>query len=159
MKKTVLVLSALCMTAVGFSQLSKKWEFKVGISTPLPADVDNASNRISVGSVASEVSTPIYKKISAVGNVMYIKCVNVENSRFSQIPVMVGAKYAIDKNYYFGVSTGVTFYNKKEVGSGDFIYSPYIGMQTKRISVDMRYFNTVRPDAIRFMGLVFSYTL
>ena len=75
------------------------------------------------------------------------------------IPVMAGVRYHIDEMFYFGASGGGTFYNQSKYGSLDFMYSPHIGIQAKRLSFDIRYVNTLKTNPVKTTALVFSYTL
>lgn len=156
--KKVLLIVALLATSVCFAQTSKKFSYKLGFVTPLPVDLNSTSLQIGLGSTIGEVGYKVSEKITATGNLAYIRFVNSQDAKLSQIPLMVGAKYTINKQFYFGAAIGGAAYNK--AGSGtNFIYSPYLGMQLNKISVDLRYMNTVKTESIRVIGFVFSYTL
>ncbi len=155
MKKVFLFLFAVAITAVSYSQ-KKSFSYKLGVVTSIPADVD-ASTSIGLGSTLGEVSYPLSKKIDAVGTVGYTRYKDAEG-KFSQIPVSVGARYQIDQLFHFGATVGLGFYNKSSLGN-DVVYTPYVGLKMKKITCDIHYFNTIRTEPIKLIGLVFSYSL
>lgn len=155
MKKVVLALSISCLSMFSFAQ---KLTYRIGLVTSLPTDTDVSTTRITLGSTVGEVSRTISKKVVATGSVGYTRYQDKEGMKFSQIPVCVGAKYIIDSMFHFGANAGIAFYNKKSM-TADFIYSPFVGMQIKRICIDARYVNTVKTEPIKVLALVFSYTL
>lgn len=159
MKKVVFCLFLSVISVCSFAQKkAPKFGWKLGLLTSLPADNDVPATRVSLGSTFGDVTLPLSKKVTAVGNVAYIKYKDNEGKAFSQVPVWIGAKYSIDNQFYFGGSAGLCFYNKSSYGT-DFQFSPYVGMQIKKISIDARYINTVRTEPIKVIALVFSYTL
>jgi hypothetical protein len=159
MKKVVFCLLFSAVAVVSYAQKAKtKFGWKIGLLTSLPADNDVPATRVTLGSTFGDVTYPLSKKVTAVGNLAYIKYKDNEGKSFSQIPVWIGAKYSIDSQFYFGASSGICFYNKGGNGT-DFQFSPYVGMQIKKISVDARYINTVRTEPTKVIALVFSYTL
>jgi hypothetical protein len=145
---------ALGTTAV-YAQKTK-FAYKVGIVTSLPANVTGTT--INSGSTMLEISTKVSKKISGVGNTGYIRLTPAD-AAISQIPVLVGLKYAVTDQWYFGASAGVTIPTKKAYGSTEFGYSPYLGYIKGHISVDARYYLSGLQTPISTMGLVFSYSL
>ncbi len=153
MKKTFLLFLAVSITAIANAQFS----YKLGIVTPFPTDTDVPQTSIGIGSTLGEANYKLSKKISAVGTLGYIRYKDAEGAKFSQIPVTVGGKYAIDSMFHFGATAGVAFHNKK---GSDFIYTPYIGLTVKKVTFDIHYFNTVRTvEPIKILALVFSYSL
>ena len=157
MKKLVLSI-ALFATMSAFAQkTTNNFNYKIGFVTPMPADLNSISTEIGLGSTMGEVDYKLSEKIMATGNVAYIRFVS-QDGKFSQIPIMIGAKYVINKQFYFGANAGLAFYNKSSFGT-DFIYSSYLGAQFNKISVDFRYMNTVKTESIRVLGFVFSYSL
>jgi hypothetical protein len=160
MKKILLSAAVLLSTTVSFAQTSSsKIGYKIGVLTSLPTDTDVPSTRITLGSTTGEVNYKVSKKITATGSVSYIRYTNAENVKFAQIPVTVGTRYAIDQQFYFGANAGLAFYNKKAFGTTDFIYSPYVGMQIKKIAVNFNYINTVKDEPVKVLALSFNYTL
>ena len=162
MKKLLLVFAAVTVAATTtFAQKKSNGKFgwKIGLLTSLPTDLDVPQTRITLGSTVGEVNRKLSKKITATGSMAYVRYTDTEGRDFAQIPVLLGARYAIDNQFYFGANAGVAFFNKSEFGSTSFLYSPYIGMQIKKISIDARYMNTVREEPIKVICLVFSYTL
>lgn len=159
MKKVVLLsIALLAITGVYAQKKVSKFNYRVGLVTSLPTDNDIPQTTITLGSTLGEMSYKVSKKISATANVGYTRYEDKDNIQFAQIPVTLGARYHIDQQFYFGANAGIAPYNKSALGT-DFIYSPYVGMQIKKISIDARYMNTVRPEPIKVICLVFSYTL
>jgi hypothetical protein len=162
MKKVFLSAVAITLTIASFGQQKKtpvKFGWKIGLLTSLPADNDVPATRISLGSTFGDVTYPISQKITAIGNVAYIKYKDEEGKSFSQIPVMVGASYKINEMFHFGANAGLAFYNKSANSNANFIYTPFVGMDIKKISIDARYINTVKDEPIKVLALVFSYKL
>jgi hypothetical protein len=159
--KKILLSAAVLLSATAFAQTTptSKFGWKLGLLTSLPTDTDIPATRIALGSTTGEVNYKLSKKITATGSLSYIRYNSSENVKFAQVPVTVGARYAIDQQFYFGASTGLAFYNKKEFGTTDFIYSPYVGMQIKKIAVNFNYINTVKDEPIKVLALSFNYTL
>jgi hypothetical protein len=154
MKKFILILAA-CATTTAYAQ-KQKMSYKVGIVTGLPANVTSTS--INAGSTLLEASKKISKKLAATANVGYIR-LTATDAPISQIPVLVGARYSITDQWYFGAGVGITIPTKKTYGSTEFNYSPYIGYQKGHISVDARYYLSGLQTPLSTIGLVFSYTL
>jgi len=154
MKKVFALLLAVSVTAISYAQFS----YKLGIVTSLPNDVETPMTSIGLGSTLGEVSYKLSKKICATGTLGYTRYKDAEGTKFSQIPVTIGGKYAIDSMFHFGANAGLAFYGKK--GNGvDFVYTPYIGLKVKKVTFDVHYFNTVRTEPINLLALVFSYPL
>jgi len=135
-----------------------KLTYRVGLASSLPTDTYQGQTKISIGSTFFEAGYSYSKKITLTANSGYLRYTNGGES-FAQIPLLVGAKYHIDNMFYFGISSGATTYNKFDYGKFDFMYSPYIGIQAKRLSFDVRYYNTLKTNPIKTTALVFSYTL
>jgi hypothetical protein len=154
MKKFIIALVALVSTTA-YAQKSS-WSYKVGIVTSLPANVTTTT--INTGSTLLEVSKKVSKKISATANVGYIR-LTATDAPISQIPVFVGARYAVTDQWYFGAAAGITIPTKKEYGKTEFGYSPYLGYQKGHISVDTRYYLSGLQTPLSTVALVFSYTL
>ena len=162
-------MGILTLSYCSFSQTKsvsgteKKLNYRVGIMSSVPVDIYGDDYRIGLGSTLLEASyknVKFSKKISLVLNAGYVRMGSKVLEEYAQIPVMVGARYPINDVFYFGTSAGVTFYNKKDFGSQNFMYSPYIGFQVKHLSVDLRYLNTVKKESsLKTLGLAFSYTL
>jgi len=168
MKKLLVILGVITsITTFGQSQTKvssmAKFNYRVGIATGLPVDVNSEESRLKTSSTMGEVSyknTKLSKKISLTANVAYLRFTGVDGNGYAKIPVMVGVRYPINETFYFGASAGPSFYNKKENGETEFGYSPYIGFQVKKLSADFRYLNFTRKDYVqKTLGIVFSYTL
>ena len=170
MRKFIISAGILLASLSSFSQTSTpkvtkvpKFSYRVGVMSSLPFDIYGDDYRIGLGACLLEASyknSNFSKKFILTANTGYLRMTSKVSPEFAEIPVMVGARYPINKSFYFGGSTGVTFYNKKEFGSQDFIYSPYFGYQSGPLSADLRYINTLRDGgSMKTVGLAFSYTL
>lgn len=162
-------MGILTLSYCSFSQTKpttgteRKFNYRVGIMSSVPVDIYGDDYRVGLASSLLEASyknVKFSKKISLIFNTGYIRMSSKVSEEYAQIPIMVGARYPINDVFYFGTSAGVTFYNKKEFGGQNFIYSPYIGFQIKHLSVDLRYLNTVKKESsLKTLGMTFSYTL
>ena len=162
MKKVLISAFAVTLAIASFGQAKTakaKFGWKIGLLTSLPADNDVPATRITLGSTFGDVTYPVSPKITAVGNVAYIKYRDNEGKSFSQVPVMVGASYKINNQFHFGANAGVAFYNRQINSKANFIYTPFVGIDFNKISIDARYVNTVRTESIKVLALVFSYKL
>lgn len=167
MKKVLLSLAIIFIAATSFGQTKTTKptvNYRVGIATALPVDVYGAAPRIGIGSTFLEATCNPYpsKKITYTTSVGYFRIATGEGvSSYSQIPALVGARYAVNSTLYFGGAAGTAFYTKKGQGDPDFAFSPYVGAQTRHISVDARYFNFWKGtgSSVKTLALVFSYTL
>jgi hypothetical protein len=170
MKKMLLSLAVTVIAAASFGQTTTTAttkptiNYRVGIATSLPVDVHGTAPRVGIGSTFLEASCNPYKakKVTFTASAGYFRIVSGENTpSYSQIPVMVGARYSVNQTMYFGAALGTAFYTKKGQADPDFAFSPYVGFQSRRISVDARYFNFWKQpgSSLRSVGLVFSYTL
>ncbi len=158
MKKVFsLLLLAVTITAVSYGQSKSKFSYKLGILTSVPTDADVPQTSIGLGSTLGEVSYKLSNKVSATGTLGYTRYKDAQGTKFSQIPVSVGARYAIDSMFHFGATAGLAFYGKSS--GTDFVYTPYIGLTVKKVTFNIHYFNTVKTEPIKLLALVFSYTL
>jgi len=167
MKKVLLSIAIVAIAAVTFGQTAPKSKskaitnYRVGIATAIPADVYDASSRIGIGSTFLEAScnpNPS-KKFTYTVSAGYFRVIGATGS-YNQIPVLIGARYAVDKILYFGAAVGTGIYAKTGAGDPQFAFSPYIGVQKNNISIDARYFNFSGNDnTVKTLSLVFSYTL
>lgn len=166
MKKTLLSLVVMTIAVMSFGQKISKatLNYRVGIATSLPVDVHGTDPRVGIGSTFLEAACSPHKskKYAYTVSAGYFRIVSGQNTpSYSQIPVLVGARYTVNPSMYFGAAVGTSFNTKKAQGDPDFAFSPYIGFQSRRISVDARYFNFWKQagSSLRSVGLVFSYTL
>lgn len=169
MKKLLVILGVIAsintfgQTPSVKTSKTTKFNYRVGIATGLPVDVNVEESRLKTSSTMGEVSyknTKLSKKISLTVNAGYLRFTSTDGNEYAKIPVMLGLRYPINDIFYFGASAGPSYYNKKENGTTEFVYSPYIGLQVKKISCDFRYLNFNRKDYCqKTIGLVFGYTL
>jgi hypothetical protein len=157
MKKTVL---SLLFAAASICAFSQKINYRIGLVSAVPGSLEDSKETIRLGSSLIEANRIVGKKVLATANLGYLKLKTEDDLSFAIIPVMVGAKYPLNESVNFGISGGVGFYNKKEVGTQDFMFSPYLGVTINRISIDARYINIVnKENPLKTLALVFSYTL
>lgn len=167
MKKMLLSIAIILIAAVSFGQTTTTkptLNYRVGIATSMPVDVHGTAPRVGIGSTFLEAICGPYKtkKVTYTASAGYFRVVSGETTEnYSQIPVLVGARYSVNQSMYFGAAAGTALYTKKGQGGPDFAFSPYVGFQSRRISVDARYFNFWKQagSSLRSVGLVFSYTL
>jgi len=169
MKKVLVILGVIAsintfgQTPTVKTTTTSKFNYRVGIATGLPVDVNVEESRLKTSSTMGEVSyknTKLSKKITLTANAGYLRFTSTDGMGYAKIPVMVGVRYPINETFYFGASAGPSFYNKKENGTTELVYSPYVGLQVKKISCDFRYLNFTRKDYVqKTIGLVFGYTL
>jgi len=156
MKKCILSILGISTMFVASAQ---KINYKVGLMTALPANV--TTTHVAAGSTMLEASKTLGKssKYQATLNTGYVRLSVDGEAKISQIPVLVGARYSVNPNWYFGGCVGVTIPTKKSYGNTEFGYSPYIGYQKGHISVDGRYYLSGLQTPTNTMSLVFSYSL
>jgi len=163
MKKMLLSIAALTIVAISFAQTKSKavTNYRIGIATSIPTDVYCNSTRVGIGSTFLEASCKPHpdKKFTYTLSAGYFRLVNQAGS-YTQAPLMIGARYSVNSTVYFGAATGAAIYTKAGNGNTQLAYSPYIGVQSKHISVDARYFNfSTKESTMKTLSLVFSYTL
>jgi hypothetical protein len=157
MKKTVL---SVLLTFASICAFSQKINYRIGLVSAVPGDSENSKEVISLGSSLIEANKSVSKKIFATVNLGYLKFKTKDELTFALIPALVGVKYPLNENVNFGISGGVGFYNKKEFGTQDFMFSPFLGVVINRMSIDARYISVVnKENPIKTLALVFSYTL
>lgn len=150
----------LLFLLISIQSFSQKYNYKVGIITSLPADIYGDSYRVGIGSGFFEVSRFVSKKIDVLANSGYVRFMGEGSYKFAQIPALVGVKYKLNDKYYFGASSGISIYNKKQYGEYNWTFSPFVGMNFKKISVDVRYWNSINSEIPpKSLTAVFSYTL
>ena len=167
MKKMLVSIAIILVAVVSFGQTKSAKptvNYRVGIATSLPVDTYNNAPHVGIGSTFLEASCNPFagKKITYTTSAGYFRIASGEGTtNYSQVPVLIGARYAVNSTLYFGVATGAAFYVKKGQADPDFAFSPYIGAQTRHISVDARYFNFWKGTGsnVKTLALVFSYTL
>lgn len=161
MKKMFLMLVGALVCSMSFSQKTSKFSYKVGLATSLP--VEQTGTHIGFGSTFLEASSTLIKskKITETFNTGVMRFTSSEGN-FAQVPILLGAKYKVNQNVYFGVSAGASIFTGKDMGNPQFTYTPYIGVQVNKISAEARYFNSFNDNkdaSYKTIGLVFGYTL
>ena len=137
---------------------AQKWQFKAGIVSPLPVDV-MLQTTIQLKSCMGEASYKLSPKFKATFNAGYL----VQNYRydeaFATIVSLPGLRYTINETLYVGGSYGYAHFSEK-LNDYEMLWSPYIGIQGKKLSCDMRYFNYRQiNNSLNTIGLVISYIL
>ena len=152
MKKAVLALFMMVsMTSFG------QWKFKVGLVSPLPTDI-RTDSRVIFRSTLSEISKDLSPKIDLTLTGGYLLFEYVNNQTFENIIAAPGIRYNANKAY-FGVTVGPSFFSEN-IDDYATIWSPYVGVKSNHISVDLRYFNWRKTtNQGNTLGLVFSYIL
>jgi hypothetical protein len=101
------------------------------------------------------------KKVTETFNAGYVRLTSTEGT-FTQIPVLAGLRYKVNEVLYFGASGGINIFTDQNHGHTQFMFSPYVGVQSRKISVDARYINSSnrgKETDYKTLSLVFSYTL
>lgn len=173
--KKIIIIAAMALIATGATAQKTKFNYRVGVVTSLPTGVENQGGRVYAGSTLLEFNKKISKKISLVANAGFLRInslATLHNVRplfvvdtfviNGRVPLLAGARYHMDDKWYFGASLGYSILTNPEYdGETHFTYTPYIGYQVKKISVDMRYYvsGLKTENNYKTMMLVFSYTL
>lgn len=159
MKKLLIGLGIL-FTQFSFGQ--SKWGYKIGVVTPLPF-FTQSSYTVHPSSALGQINYQLSDKFKANATTGYLRFRpnDPEYDIISSVPVMIGATYDITDALYIGVSAGPSYINETE-GVLDkairVIYSPYIGIQSNRWSVDLNYFNWEEvPDELNSLTICVSY--
>ena len=155
MKKFILPF----LIVISFTSTAQKNTYKIGLITPLPVDIYGDEFHLTIASSFFTYENKISNKFQFTAHSGYLRFTNCTEN-YAQIPILIGAKYNLNSQYYFGASTGVSLYNKKQYGTYVYTYSPYIGINFKKISVETRYFNSVNSDnPPKYLSFVFNYSL
>jgi hypothetical protein len=155
MKRAILVLTMLISVAYG--QKTSKWGFKVGLVSPIPVDIQMQS-KVQLRSCLGEISYKLSKKIDATFNPGYLMFTfrNVEG--FENTVALGGLRYNIN-NIYFGATAGPSWWSEN-INDNSLLWSPYVGVKGKAISVDLRYFNWRKVEnTANTLGIVVSALL
>ena len=159
MKKAIMFSVLIFAAAITSAQKFPKLNYKVGLITSLPTDSYADQSKVSIGSTMFEVYDSVSKKIDITLNAAYLRYTNSGES-FAQIVLMPGVRYHINSLFHFGANVGAAGYNRKDIGKLDFIYSPFIGLTAGKITIDVRYLNTVKGEkSIKTNTLSFLYKL
>ena len=169
MKKIIIIALALMATGAT-AQKTSRVNFRVGVVTSLPTGVENQGGRVYAGSTLLEFSKKISKKMSITANAGFLRINNFKGLRTldttlvidGRVPVLAGARYHINNEWYFGAGVGYSILTDPEYdGEMHFTYTPYLGYQVKKISVDARYYVSGLKEVRNYktLMLVFSYTL
>ena len=162
MRKLLLSSAIVLIAAVTSAQTKSTVNYRVGVATAMAPTTLTTQLHVGLGSSLVEVScSPKAKKISYTLNTGYFRLNNQDGANVAtQVPVLVGARYAVSNTVYFGGSIGTAIGTKKGQGNPDVVFSPYIGMQAKHISLDLRYLNFFKSvSSSKTAALVLSYTL
>ena len=160
MKKLILLSFLAISTAVNAQKLQKP-DFSVGLASAIPTDANSTDRvHINLGSTWFQVSTKYNNKFTGIVDFGYLRFKGDPETNFAVVPMLVGLKYYVNDNVYFGSSAGLGFYNKKNNGTTSFTFSPFVGVKMNHVNLDARYINIVEKNVpIKTIGLVLSYTL
>lgn len=151
MKKILFtILFALC-TAIAFCQGS----FKLGLVNSIDIDDKLKHGSAILGSAMAELDYSYTGTVAFTLNVGYLRNDN-SGEGFSQFPVLAGIKYRFDETFYTGISGGVSWFDEKIRGT-QFTFSPMVGANIKRLSVDIRYLHTTIHNPLMTTAIVISY--
>lgn len=154
MKKYILAFM-LIASAATYGQTS----YKLGLVAPLPIDLQTNCTP-EIRSVMVEMATKLGKKIdfTLVSGYLSFNYPNGLNGKFKNIPLMPGLRYNTSK-LYFGANIGPSFWSES-IQDQNILWSPYVGMNTGKISLDFRYFNWRQiSNSANALGIVVSYNL
>jgi hypothetical protein len=158
--KRLLVIIGILFTQFSFGQ--SKWGYRIGVVTPLPFFIETPYI-VHPSSALLQVNYNLSDKIKTNVTTGYLRfrSNSPEYKIISSVPLMIGATYNIGNGFYIGVGAGPSYINETE-GKLDkairIIYSPYIGIQSGRWSVDLNYFNWEEvPDEVNSLTICVSY--
>jgi hypothetical protein len=152
MKKAILA-SMMLVSMTTFGQ----WKFKAGLVAPLPVDLQLQS-RVQFKSVLGEISKNLSPKVDFTITGGYLVFNYQVAETFENIVLAPGLRYNAGKTY-FGVTAGPSWFSEN-IDDYETIWSPYVGVKSNNISVDLRYFNWRKvSNNGNTLGLVFSYIL
>jgi len=159
MKKASILLSIILTGLFCNAQTKSKFNYKVGLVASLPTDTYAEQSKIAVGSTIFEGYYVRSSKVDLTMNAGYLRYTN-GGEAFAQVFAMPGARYKMDNLFHFGCNLGGAIYNRSDVGKLDFMFSPFIGLTANKITIDIRYFNTVKGErSIKTNAITFLYTL
>jgi hypothetical protein len=155
------ILIALLLLVSLQTAAQKKWNYKIGLVTPLPVNVTSYYS-IDVSSALIQVNYQLKEKwhINATTGYLRFRPNEEGYTRFSNIPLLVGFKYYIDNNFYVGVMSGPVSFNEAEPKDNfmSILYTPYFGWQKKSWSVELLYFNWEEvPNEYNNLSICVSY--
>lgn len=159
MKKVFLVLLMTTISVALFAQKGKV-SYRVGLLTPVPVNVES-NYRMNVGSSLVEMSVKASSKTSLLINTGFMRFqANNGGSDFTNVPVLIGARYAVNSNVYFGVAAGPAFFNKEADVDNRIMYTPHVGYKKGHIALDAHYINWYDySNDHNNLALCVSYTL
>lgn len=155
------VLVILLLLAGLQSTAQKKWNYRIGLVTPLPVNVTSYYS-VDISSALVQVNYQLKNKwyINATTGYLRFRPNEEGYKRFSNIPLLVGFKYSIDNSFYIGLMSGPVNFNEAEPKE-DFtsiLYVPYFGWQKKDWSVELLYFNWEEvPNEYNNLAICVSY--
>lgn len=135
-----------------------QWNFKAGLVAPLPVDMQ-LQTRVQFRSFMGEISKTVSPKVDITLTGAYLTFSYQVSESFQNIVAAPGIRYNANKNTYFGVTCGPSWFSEN-LDDYFTIWSPYIGVKSNHISADLRYFNWRKtPNNGNTLGIVLSYVL
>lgn len=158
--KKVFFAVLMCLSLASFAQKDKKMSYRVGLLLPVPANVEG-NYRVDVGSSLVEAGYKVNKNVSIVMNTGFVRFEATNGgTSFTNVPILIGGRYFINNNIYFGVSAGPAFFNKESAVNDRMLYTPHVGYQKGHLSLDARYMNWYDfPNEYNNLSMCVSYTL
>ncbi|QQL51300.1 hypothetical protein [Mucilaginibacter ginkgonis] len=160
---TIFTLAILTVTLNTYAQVvsknrfftgneDKAWRFGIGaeVGIPLGTDINNYSSSALAGSARLQYDfkgalalmltsgyTHFFAKSYSLGNVA------ISPKDYGMMPVKVGAKYFVSKQFYLSGEVGPGFETSGMFKSTKFIFSPGIGIVVSKTNIDvgLRYEN------------------
>lgn len=105
--KNILLILAVFITSSAFAQKTQKLEFSVGASLFAPI-TKNISFDDKAWGQRVQIVKPTDKQFAFVFNAG----VQQDENQFLQIPLLIGSRHILYKNFYITYGTGATFMNK-----------------------------------------------
>jgi outer membrane protein W len=157
MKKIVLILAIVAMTASTFAQTTKSSvTVNVGAATLFPIGKSVDVKTPSYGETVKVVCTQ--KNVGYTLSATYLQ----DKANSVQIPIMAGLEFRLFSRLSFSTEAGVNFYNYK---NAQFVYSPSLTYRIKNFSITESFMSTLGGGHTNFgststnVGLSVTYKL
>jgi hypothetical protein len=144
MKKVLLLLLAF-VTLNSYTYAQKKFNYKVGVVTQIPANFYQTTT-VDVGSSMAEVNYKYSEIVRLTLNSGFLRFTNSTDNSFTNVPVLLGARCFMSKTMYIGASSGVAFFNKEVSDPTKIMWNSYVGVEKGHFSVNLQYINWYKFD-------------
>lgn len=161
MKKVLLIIVALVVTAVSFAQNKRHTVSSVNVDLLAPVSKAVKNTHIAGGGASLQIEVRDGKKVSYLASSGYSLLLAKPDYRtIIQLPTMMGAKYRISDVVGVQLMGGISILNN---GLGSkFIYAPGVCFDYGKLTTNVRYTNTWingSDEDITTVGLGISYKL